>query len=114
MCVRSVERASMGVVCLNCMREPTREKPNKCQECGKGFIESGNLKVHCRTHTGEKPYNCQECEKASVIVLNLSCMREPTQWKNPINARSMERASVRVAYGKYGESMERASEVAYV
>jgi len=45
------------------MRVHTREKPYICPDCGKGFIQSGELVVHMRVHTGERPYICEECGK---------------------------------------------------
>ena len=42
------------------MRTHTEEKPCKCQECGVGFSQNGNIKSHIHCHTGEKPYKCQE------------------------------------------------------
>ncbi|XP_008822284.1 zinc finger protein with KRAB and SCAN domains 5 isoform X3 [Nannospalax galili] len=40
------------------------ERPHKCSECGKSFIQSAHLIQHQRIHTGEKPFRCDECGKS--------------------------------------------------
>lgn len=39
------------------------EKPFECNECGRRFARSTDLKVHLPVHSEDKPYKCGECEK---------------------------------------------------
>ncbi|XP_070789420.1 zinc finger protein 383-like [Pituophis catenifer annectens] len=52
-------------------RVHTGEMLYKCMECGKTFAHNNTLTIHKRIHTGEKPYKCMECGKTFVYNSNL-------------------------------------------
>lgn len=42
----------------------SKEKPFKCNECGKGFCQSRTLAVHKILHMEESPHKCPVCSKS--------------------------------------------------
>jgi len=42
----------------------SKEKPFKCNECGKGFCQSRTLAVHKILHMEESPHKCQVCSRS--------------------------------------------------
>lgn len=42
----------------------SKEKPFKCNECGKGFCQSRTLAVHKILHMEESPHKCPVCNRS--------------------------------------------------
>ncbi|XP_036680560.1 zinc finger protein with KRAB and SCAN domains 5 isoform X3 [Balaenoptera musculus] len=60
----SSKRMNFSEVTYVHKKSSTGERPHKCNECGKSFIQSAHLIQHQRIHTGEKPFRCDECGKS--------------------------------------------------
>ncbi|XP_063090248.1 zinc finger protein with KRAB and SCAN domains 5 isoform X2 [Cavia porcellus] len=60
----SSKRMSCSEITYIHKKPSTGERPHKCNECGKSFIQSAHLIQHQRIHTGEKPFRCDECGKS--------------------------------------------------
>lgn len=88
---------------LSCQRIPSREKPHKCQECGKTFVQSTGLVQHQRTHTCQKPFACRErgCafSKNSSLVKHQSIHTRETLHVQPLQQRLQEEFVPRQAPG---------------
>ena len=48
---------------INTAHKDPKDKPFKCQDCGKGFLSERTLKTHTNMHLGVYPYRCQYCSK---------------------------------------------------
>ncbi|XP_049644536.1 zinc finger protein with KRAB and SCAN domains 5 [Suncus etruscus] len=58
------KRVSFREVAYAHKKSSAGERPHKCSECGKSFIQSAHLVQHQRIHTGEKPFRCEQCGKS--------------------------------------------------
>ncbi|KAJ8869816.1 hypothetical protein PR048_028825 [Dryococelus australis] len=73
-------------------RSPTREKPYKCEQCGRSFTESSHLTSHRRTHTGEKPYKCEQCGRSFTESSHLTSHRRTHTGEKPYKCEQCGRS----------------------
>ncbi|KAJ4425705.1 hypothetical protein ANN_27901 [Periplaneta americana] len=48
-----------------------KKKTSKCDDCGKCFSKTGDLKTHERIHTEQRPFKCDVCGKCFCVLRNL-------------------------------------------
>ncbi|XP_045190602.2 zinc finger protein 391-like [Mercenaria mercenaria] len=48
-----------------------KDRPHKCNVCGKSYIEAQTLKIHMRKHSGDRPYICHHCGRQFYSSSNL-------------------------------------------
>ena len=53
------------------MRSHSEEKPHKCKTCEKGFKDKGNLKQHEATHKSDRPHKCESCGQCFTFKRNM-------------------------------------------
>ncbi len=54
------------------MRLHENDRPHKCLECDKSFVQASHLKLHMSQHYGEKPFSCALCSKSFVSKSRLN------------------------------------------
>lgn len=77
------------------------EKPFECNECGRRFARSTDLKVHMPVHSEDKPYKCGECEK---MFTRFSTLKEHIRTHTGNRRRAVSYFSLIFARGAFGEA----------
>lgn len=59
-------------------RQHNKDKPYKCTNCNKGYVDSASLEVHMSTHTVKhaRIYSCGLCNRTYTSVRHLSISEE--------------------------------------
>ncbi|XP_029441471.1 zinc finger protein 629-like [Rhinatrema bivittatum] len=68
-----------------------RERPFKCIECEKCFVQRSQLKIHKAVHSGEKPFKCSECDKSFTWKSNLSAHLKLHRGEKPFKCTECEK-----------------------
>jgi len=69
------------------LKSHSKERPHKCDICGRGFKTGTSLNNHFNTHTGTKPHHCRKCTSSFttsgmqiylflVQVLIITCLKQ--------------------------------------
>ena len=74
------------------MRTHSEVRMYKCEFCGKGFNQKGNLKAHVYRHTGERPFKCDICGKGFTLASTLNTHKRTHAPHEPFNCRFCEKA----------------------
>ena len=77
------------------------EKPFECNECGRRFARSTDLKVHMPVHSEDKPYKCGECEK---MFTRFSTLKEHIRTHTGNRLRKVSYFSLIFARRAFGEA----------